>query len=121
MAGSTRREFAQSAALAAAGLALADPMQLGRRVRARVRQPLPPARMALARWSPDALAGADLSTAAALLTVAALDALGGMDRFVKAGDVVWIKPNIGWNRPPPRVPPAPRSSTWTALRSARWT
>lgn len=34
------------------------------------------------------------------LTEKALEALGGMKRFVKKGDVVWVKPNIGWNRTP---------------------
>ncbi len=34
------------------------------------------------------------------LLKAALHALGGMERFVKAGDVVVVKPNIGWDRPP---------------------
>jgi len=31
---------------------------------------------------------------------AALGALGGMDRFVKKGDVVMIKPNVAFDRPP---------------------
>ena len=34
------------------------------------------------------------------LTRRALDELGGMGRFVGRGDVVWVKPNIGWNRAP---------------------
>jgi uncharacterized protein (DUF362 family) len=29
-----------------------------------------------------------------------LTGLGGMGRFVRKGDVVWVKPNIGWNRTP---------------------
>ena len=33
-------------------------------------------------------------------TVAAIDALGGMERFVKKGAVVVVKPNIGWDRTP---------------------
>jgi uncharacterized protein (DUF362 family) len=33
-------------------------------------------------------------------TVKAVDALGGMARFVKAGDVVAVKPNMGWDRSP---------------------
>lgn len=37
---------------------------------------------------------------AARLTEKAIAELGGMQRFVKKGDVVWIKPNIGWNRSP---------------------
>lgn len=34
------------------------------------------------------------------LTREAVAALGGMGRFISRGDVVWIKPNIGWNRRP---------------------
>lgn len=30
----------------------------------------------------------------------AVENLGGMQRFVKKGEVVWVKPNIGWNRTP---------------------
>lgn len=36
----------------------------------------------------------------ALITRRAVDALGGMKRFVKPGNVVVIKPNIGWDRKP---------------------
>lgn len=36
----------------------------------------------------------------AALTLAAIDALGGMTRFVKKGDRVVIKPNIAWDRAP---------------------
>src|SRR5258706_8925052 len=39
-------------------------------------------------------------TDAATLTRRAVDALGGMKRFVSRGDVVVIKPNIGWDRMP---------------------
>jgi uncharacterized protein (DUF362 family) len=34
------------------------------------------------------------------LTREAVNGLGGMSRFVYRGDVVWVKPNIGWNRLP---------------------
>ncbi len=34
------------------------------------------------------------------ITRRAVEALGGMSRFVKKGDTVVIKPNIGWNRAP---------------------
>jgi uncharacterized protein (DUF362 family) len=36
----------------------------------------------------------------ASLTRAAVDALGGMKRFISRGDVVVVKPNIGWDRTP---------------------
>lgn len=34
------------------------------------------------------------------LTRSAIDSLGGMGRFVSRGNIVWIKPNIGWDRRP---------------------
>ncbi len=34
------------------------------------------------------------------LTRASVDALGGMGRFVSRGNIVWVKPNIGWDRRP---------------------
>ncbi len=34
----------------------------------------------------------------ALITRKAIDALGGMKRFVKRGQVVVVKPNMGWDR-----------------------
>ena len=34
------------------------------------------------------------------ITVRAVELLGGMDRFVKKGDIVVVKPNIAWNRKP---------------------
>lgn len=37
---------------------------------------------------------------AAAVTRAALAALGGMEKFVSRGDVVVVKPNIGWDRKP---------------------
>ncbi len=36
----------------------------------------------------------------AVLTRRAIEALGGMQRFVSRGDVVAVKPNIGWDRMP---------------------
>ena len=46
------------------------------------------------------LAIAKSGTDPAALTRAAVDALGGMARFISRGDVVTIKPNIGWDRTP---------------------
>ena len=34
------------------------------------------------------------------LTRQAIEALGGMNRFVSKGHVVWVKPDIGWDRRP---------------------
>jgi uncharacterized protein (DUF362 family) len=41
-----------------------------------------------------------ISEEARRLTQEAINGLGGMGRFVSKGDVVWVKPNIGWNRIP---------------------
>lgn len=34
------------------------------------------------------------------MTVKAIDAMGGMERFVRKNDTVLVKPNIGWDRSP---------------------
>jgi len=39
-------------------------------------------------------------TNAPILTRRAVDAMGGMKRFVSRGDIVVVKPNIGWDRMP---------------------
>ena len=80
-----RREFLKAAL--AAGTALAVPPFCG-------------------AWVPrlEAAVGPDLavvhgsSPAAGVRT--ALEALGGIRRFVSRGDVVVVKPNIGWDRTP---------------------
>lgn len=46
--------------------------------------------LAVARNDPDPAA----------LVRKAVDALGGMKRFVSRGDIVVVKPNIGWDRTP---------------------
>jgi uncharacterized protein (DUF362 family) len=50
--------------------------------------------------TPLQLAIAQSSTDPAVLTRRAVDALGGMGMFISRGDVVAIKPNIGWDRMP---------------------
>ena len=60
-----------------------------------------PADMAISRWTgPKELDAAELKRAAVQLTEKAMAAIGGIGRFVKKGDVVWVKPNIGWDRKP---------------------
>ncbi len=58
-------------------------------------------------WSQTAFGAApayDLAVAVgaspAKITAAAIDALGGMKSFIKRGDIVVVKPNIGWDRTP---------------------
>ena len=60
-----------------------------------------PADMAIARWKGDgAPVGEELAKIATQLTEKALAGVGGLGRFVGKGDVVWVKPNIGWDRAP---------------------
>jgi len=56
-----------------------------------------PLDMVIARWTGDKNAFEEL---AVKLTKEAIENLGGMKRFVGKGDVVWVKPNIGWDRTP---------------------
>lgn len=55
--------------------------------------------VARANGSPT-LAIAQSSRDPAVLTRKAIEALGGMSRFVSRGDIVTVKPNIGWDRLP---------------------
>lgn len=60
-----------------------------------------PADMAIARWSgPVEPTAEHFQKIAVKLTEKALESVGGLGRFVKKGDVVWVKPNIGWDRTP---------------------
>ena len=78
----TRRQFVISAAAAAAPALAAAPS------------------LAIARAKVLAAAPEAIAEEARRLTRAAVDALGGMGRFVSRGHVVWVKPNIGWDRRP---------------------
>jgi len=60
-----------------------------------------PADMAIARWAgAKALGAEEFQKVAVSLTEKSIEALGGMKRFLGKGAVVWIKPNIGWDRTP---------------------
>jgi uncharacterized protein (DUF362 family) len=60
-----------------------------------------PAEMAIAKWSgPTDLNPQQIKEAAIKLTENAIQAIGGLKRFISNGSVVWIKPNIGWDRKP---------------------
>jgi uncharacterized protein (DUF362 family) len=57
--------------------------------------------MAIARWDgPKELQGDAMKQATVKLTEKAIEGLGGLGRFVSKGAVVWVKPNIGWDRAP---------------------
>jgi uncharacterized protein (DUF362 family) len=87
----SRREFLATCAAAGAALKL-GPFALDAAAAG------PALSIAHFRSSPaDAAAIAD---EARRLTREAVNGLGGMGRYIARGDVVWVKPNIGWNRLP---------------------
>ncbi len=60
-----------------------------------------PDAMTIAKWTgPKQLSAEELKQAAVKLTEKAIEGLGGLNRFVGRGSVVWVKPNIGWDRAP---------------------
>jgi uncharacterized protein (DUF362 family) len=89
----SRRDFLLHSAAAAGAVALRP-----ERLLAAAEKPVD---MSVTRWTgaapPDAAA---FQKAAVQLTEKAIEALGGMKRFVSRGSVVWVKPNIGWDRKP---------------------
>ena len=85
-----RREFIRNIALAGAAIELAPGLRGGALTQAGAKAPA-------AGWPDLGLAVGDSPKA---ITKAAVEALGGMKRFVGRGDVVLIKPNIGWDRTP---------------------
>ncbi len=88
----SRREFmVRSAAAGALALGARDLLA----------QQSAPAKMTIAKWAgPEPDRADQIDKIAAQLTKEAIDGLGGMKQFVSRGDVVWVKPNIAWDRPP---------------------
>jgi uncharacterized protein (DUF362 family) len=95
----TRRDFLRQAAAFGGMLALGPTRVLGQDAGQDGKAAEAPAEMAIARWDAAAV-DPGLAEVARRLTEQALEAVGGLGRFVSRGDVVWIKPNLGWNRPP---------------------
>jgi uncharacterized protein (DUF362 family) len=56
--------------------------------------------LAIAHYKTSPVAPDAIAEEARRLTRASLEALGGMGRFVSHGQVVWVKPNIAWDRRP---------------------
>jgi uncharacterized protein (DUF362 family) len=99
----TRREFLKQAAVVSGALALGPRLAWSEAPSAPegTGAATPEAMdLAIARWGSGEGAGVDLADAAARLTERAVAGLGGMRRFVSRQDVVWIKPNLAWNRVP---------------------
>jgi len=80
-----RRKFIKLAALTGAGLSLLQGLQ---HIAAAAEPPTRPDLVVVHGASPEKL------------VKAALDALGGIKNFISRGDIVVIKPNIGWDRTP---------------------
>ena len=64
--------------------------------------PQPPAEpaLAIARWTDPAEDDEAIKAEAIRLTEKAVEAMGGMNRFVGSGETVFVKPNIGWDKNP---------------------
>ncbi len=93
----SRRDFIVHSA--AGALALASHGLLTKTVLAA--ESADPARMAIAKWSgSNHLNPQQLKEAAVKLTEKAIEGVGGLKQFIGNGSVVWIKPNIGWDRAP---------------------
>ncbi len=91
MRSTSRRQFLAQAAAAGGALAVAP--------HAFAQSADKPYDMCIATWAGEN-AAVDEAQLAAKLVREAFDAVGGMGRFVKKSDVVWLKPNIAWNRTP---------------------
>jgi len=94
MKNQTRRDFLKKSALFGGALALSP---LSSMAQEQAASTLP--QMSIARWKGDA-GPEHIKDMAVKLTQQAIEAIGGISRFVKNGDVVWVKPNIGWDRAP---------------------
>jgi len=56
--------------------------------------------LAIAHYKSSPTAPDGIAEEAKRLTRSSIEALGGMGRFVSRGNIVWVKPNIGWDRRP---------------------
>ena len=90
---SSRRNFLKTCAMIGAALKL-GPFALDA-----VAIPAGPA-LSIAHYKTTPQASDAIAEEARRLTQECVNGMGGMGRFVSKGDVVWIKPNIGWNRRP---------------------
>jgi len=89
----SRREFLRTCAL------IGSAMKLGSFTKDAFAAAEGPA-LSIAHYKTSPQAADAIAEEARRLTQEAVNGLGGMSRFISKGDVVWIKPNIGWNRRP---------------------
>jgi len=88
-----RRDFLKHVALAGAGI------QVGLLYPGLAKGSTAP-KMSIAKYRTSPAEAEGIAEEAARLTRQAIEALGGMSRFVSKGQVVWVKPNIAWDRTP---------------------
>jgi uncharacterized protein (DUF362 family) len=81
-----RREFLMYAAIAGGGLFFGESLDFMTTAEAAER--------------PDLVVARGVGKSPSLIAKSAIEAFGGMKRFISRGDVVVIKPNIGWDRTP---------------------
>ena len=86
-----RRNFIKTGAISIGALTLAGDVSLFGSTESK---------MSIIKYSSSPTDAAGIAKEAAVLTRTAVDALGGMGRFVSKGETVCIKPNIAWNRTP---------------------
>ncbi len=90
----SRRDFLRRTAAIGGTMAMAP-------LSGAIAQDTAPVQMCIARWKGAAASTTEAIKAMAVkLTEQAVANLGGMARFVKKGDVVWVKPNMAWDRAP---------------------
>jgi len=110
-----RRDFLKTSVVAGAGLRmgllsshflLATPTPSLSDAPYKVPSPHPPAPgpqppvLSIARYKSSPVEPDGIAEEAKRLTRQAITALGGMNSFVSKGNIVWIKPDIGWDRRP---------------------
>lgn len=91
----SRRDFLRTTATASGATALGS---LASQAAHAAEGPAP--KMTIARWKGEAVPEEKVDEMAAKLTRAAIEDIGGLGQFISNGDVVCVKPNIGWDRSP---------------------
>jgi len=86
-----RRSFIRTGAITVGALSLARDVSLFGST---------DAKMSVIKYSSSPTDAAGIAKEAEVLTRTAVEALGGMGRFVSKGESVCVKPNIAWNRTP---------------------
>ena len=85
-----RRTFLKTGVYASAGLTAGIPTFAAEAEKAPV--------MAIAKYKTSPAGSKEIAEEAKQLTTKAIEAIGGISKFVSRGDTVWVKPNIGWDR-----------------------